>query len=515
MTTTAENNKRIAKNSLVLYFRMFVMLFIGLFTSRVVLNALGVENYGINNAVGGVVAMFAFVSNSLSAAISRFTVFTLGTGDKEKLNRVFCTSINIMAGLGLIFLLLTETIGVWFLNTQMNIPEERMFAANVVLQFSVLSSVIGLLCVPFNAAIIAHEKMSAFAYMTILDATFKLLVAYLLTVSPIDVLIFYCLINFGISLLMRFIYNYYSKRHFEECTYHFIIDKPLLKEMTNFSGWIFIGNTAFLFNTHGVNILMNIYFGVTVNAARGVAMNVNGKTMHFVTNFTTAINPQITKSYAKHDLSYMHKLMIRSAKFSSFLYFLLAIPIAIEAPLILKLWLVNPPELAAVLVQLVLLCTFVDGLLTSNFSIAMQATGNVKRYQIISGGISSSVFFLTWLVFYLGFSPEWAYIVYAVMYSILYFIRLRILRDMININCRKYLRDVLGRVLPVLALAVIAPLIVHNVMATGVLRLICVCAVSLPMTSALAYFIGMTGNEKAFIREKVIGKIIRMIKHCR
>ena len=502
------NNKRIAKNSLMLYMRMFVMLFIGLFTSRVVLNALGVENYGINNAVGGVVAMFSFVSSSMGGAISRFTTFTLGTGDKEKLNHVFCTGINIMLGLGLIFVLLTETIGVWFLNTQMNIPEGRMEAANWVLQLSILSFVLGLLCVPYNAAIIAHEKMSVFAYMTILDATFKLLVAYLLTVSPIDVLIFFSLLTVGISLLMRFIYASYSKRHFEECTYHFVLDKPLLKEMTGFAGWTFFGSTAYLFNTQGVNMLMNIYFGVTVNAARGVAVNVNGKTVQFIGNFMTAINPQITKSYARGDLPTMHKLMCRSAKFSSFLFFLLAVPIVVETPYILDLWLVNPPEYAAIFIQLTLLGTFLDNVLGGNMVVAMQATGHVARYQKIVASIGTGVFFGSWLVFALGLPPQSSYVVFAIIYAILIFVRLWLMKDMVKLKTMMYVREVLGRVFPVLALAFVLPVVVRCLMEPGIVRLACVVAVSLPVTAALCYYIGMTKSEQVFIQEKVISKAI-------
>lgn len=511
MPNTSENNARIVKNSLVLYLRMFVLLFIGLFTSRVVLNALGVENYGIQNVVGGVVAMFSFVSGSMGGAISRFTTFTLGQCDRERLNHVFCTGINIMMGLGLIFILLTETIGVWFLNTQMNIPEERMFAANVVLQFSILSFVIGLLCVPYNAAIIAHEKMSAFAYMTILDATFKLLVACLLTISPTDVLIFYCLLNFGISLLMRFIYGCYSRRHFEECRYHFILDKPLIKEMAGFAGWTFIGNTAFLFNTQGVNMLMNIYFGVTVNAARGIAGSVNAHVMQFITNFTTALNPQITKSYARGELDYMHSLMCRSAKFSSFLFFLLAVPIVVEMPLILKLWLVNPPDYASTFVQLTLLGTFLDNVLAGNMVVAMQATGKVSRYQKIVASIGTGVFFGSWAAFELGFPPQSAYVVFAIIYAILIFVRLRLLRSMVKLSTRMYVRDVLCRVFPVLGLAFIPPVFMHSLMEPGIVRLACVCLISVPATAALCYFLGMTANEKAFIWEKVATKIVHKL----
>ena len=513
MPTTSENNKRIAKNTLLLYMRMIFLMLISLYTSRVVLNALGVENYGIYNVVGGVVAMFSFVSGSLSGAISRFTTFELGRGNIEKLKTVFSTSVTIQLCISVVFILLAETVGLWFLNTKMNIPEERLFAANIVLHLSVFSFIVGLISVPYNASIIAHEKMSAFAYISIVEAVFKLGVAILITMSPIDVLIFYAILLAFVSLIIRLIYGIYCKRHFEECTYHFTLDKPLLKEMTGYAGWTFFGSTAYLFNTQGVNMLINLFFDVTVNAARGVAVRVNAIVVQFINNFMMAINPQITKSYARGDLDYMHILMCRSAKFSSFLMFLLAVPIVIEAPLILKLWLINPPEYAAIFVQLTFLGTFIDNVLGGNLVVAMQATGHVRRYQTIVASIGTAVFFGTWLVFWLGFPPQSTYIVFTVVYTVLLFVRLWLLRDMVKLSRMMYVREVLFRVIPVLILSFILPLIVKSFMSPGFLRLVCVCLVSLPVTAALSYYLGMTANEKVFIQEKVISKITSKFKH--
>ena len=512
MSTTSENNKRIAKNTLMLYFRMIFLMLVSLYTSRVVLNALGVEDYGIYNVVGGVVAMFSLISNSLSISISRFLTFELGRGDLDKLKRVFSTSVSIQFGISILFILLAETIGLWFLNTQMNIPEDRMWAANWVLHFSVITFVINLISIPYNASIIAHERMSAFAYISILEAVFKLLIAYLITISPIDKLIYYALLHVLTALIIRLIYGIYCKRRFVECTYHFILDKPLLKEMTSFAGWGFLGSTAYLLNTQGVNILMNLFFGVAVNAARGVAVQVNVAVCQFINNFTTAVNPQITKSYAVGDFQYLHKLIFRSAKFSSFLMFIFAIPLVMEAQTVLDIWLKNPPEYAAVFMQLTLLGTFVDNALANCLVVSMQATGRIKKYQITVASCGVGVFLFSWLAFLLGCPPESAYIIWFIIYSLLLYIRLFILKDMLKMSPSTYTREVIFRVLPVLLFSVILPLVVHLLMPSGFIRLVCVCAVGIPATLAASYYIGMTTNEKKFIQEKVLSKVVSKFK---
>lgn len=351
MSDTSANNKRIAKNTLMLYVRMLFTMAVSLFTSRVILQTLGVEDYGIQNVVGGVVAMFSVLSGSMSSSISRFITFELGKGEPHRLKTVFSTGVNIQLGMSLLVIVVAEAVGVWFLNCKMNIPPERMVAANWVFQCSILTFVLNLLSVPYNASIIAHEKMSAFAYISVIEVTLRLIIVYMLTVSPFDRLITYSVLLMCVGALIRFIYGYYCKRHFEECTYHFVYDKAILKSMTIFAGWNFLGNGAYMLNTQGVNILMNMYFGVAVNAARGVATQVDAALKQFVNNFTTAVNPQITKSYAQGDLKSMHKLVCRSAKFSAFLMLFFAVPIILETDTILTLWLKNPPAYASIFLK--------------------------------------------------------------------------------------------------------------------------------------------------------------------
>ena len=330
MSNTTENNKRIAKNTLLLYFRMLFLMAVSLYTSRVVLNALGVEDFGIYNVVGGVVAMFSVLSGSLSTAISRFITYELGKGNKENLNKIFSSAVTIQFGLAGIIILLAETIGIWFLNIKMNIPEVRMEAANWVFQFSILTFAINLISVPYNASIIAHEKMSAFAYISILEAVGKLTIAYLITISPIDKLIFYAILMCAVALVVRLTYGNYCKRHFSECTYHFSWDKLLLKQMFGFAGWNFIGASSAILRDQGGNVVINLFCGPTVNAARGIAFQVNNAVNQFVTNFMTALNPQITKSYASGDKEYMMTLIFQGARLSFYMLFLLSLPILVN-----------------------------------------------------------------------------------------------------------------------------------------------------------------------------------------
>lgn len=319
MSQISQNNKRIAKNTLLLYFRMLFMMVVSLYTSRVVLNALGVEDFGIYNVVGGVVAMFSMLSGSLSAAITRFITYELGTGNQENLKKIFSSAVTIQLWLAILIIFLAEAVGVWFLNVKMNIPEIRMTAANWVFQFSVLTFAVNLISVPYNASIIAHERMSAFAYISILEAIGKLAIAFLVVVSSIDRLVFYAILMCVVALIVRLAYGFYCKRHFDECTYHFIFDKDLLKRMFGFAGWNFIGAASSILRDQGGNIIINLFAGPTVNAARGIAFQVNNAIHGFVSNFMTALNPQITKSYASGNSDYMMILICQGARLSFYM----------------------------------------------------------------------------------------------------------------------------------------------------------------------------------------------------
>jgi len=489
------NTQRIAKNTVFLYLRMFVMMVIGLYTSRIILKALGVEDYGTYNVVGGVVGMFSIVSSSMSTSISRFITYELGKNNKPRLNKIFSTAINVQLFMGLIVVVLMEAIGVWFLNTQMNIPEGRMGAANWVFQLSIISFVLGLLMVPYNASIVAHEDMGVFAYMSLLDAVLKLLIVFSLYISPFDKLISYAVLLLAVSLLMRGIYAFYCKRHYEECTYHFVNDKALLKEMTSFAGWNFLGNGSWILNNQGVNILINIFFGVTLNAARGVATTVDGMVQSFVSNFMTALNPQITKSYAAGDLGYMHKLVFAGAKYSAFLMMFFIIPICLETDLILKLWLDVVPEYAAVFVQWTLLSSMCV-ILGNTLIASVLATGEIRNYELVMGLMALSNFPLVWIAFKLGAHPVYAYIIYFSIYFLMIFVRLYMVKDLIKMSAWTYVREVFLRVLLVGVFSMIIPLVIVYVQEDSVVRLLEVCVVSVFCTIGSIMLLGMKPEEK-------------------
>lgn len=507
---TSDNNKRIAKNTLLLYVRMLFTMAVSLFTSRVILNTLGVEDYGINNVVGGIVTMFSVLSGSLSSSISRFITFELGKGNIERLKTIFSTGVNIQLGMSVLIIIIAEAVGIWFLNTKMNIPTDRMVAANWVFQCAILTFVLNLLSVPYNAAIIAHEKMSAFAYISVVEVSLKLIIVYMLMISPFDRLETYAVLLLLVGAVIRFIYGYYCKRHFEECTYHFVFDKPVLKEMTGFAGWNFLGNGAYMLNTQGVNILMNLYFGVAVNAARGIATQVDAALKQFVNNFTTAVNPQITKSYAQGDLDYMHKLVCRSAKFSAFLMMFFAVPIILETNTILTIWLKTVPDYAVIFLQWIIISSFMDTVLANSLVTSMFATGKIKRYQIIVTTVGCLVFPLSWIAFKLGFEPQVGYILYFIIYTILLFVRLYLLKDMVKLPVMMYIREVLYKLAPIIVVGFAIPGILILTMDAGWLRLILVCLLSVLVTAVSEYFIGLSNKEKNFVAEKiklVIGKI--------
>ena len=503
MSDTSATNKRIAKNTLLLYFRMLLTMVVSLYTSRVVLGALGVEDYGIYNVVGGVVAMFSMLSGSLSAAISRFITFELGKKDYKRLHKVFCTSINVQLILILILSVLLETVGLWFLNYKMVIPEGRLHAANWVFQFSIITFIVGLLSVPYNAAIVAHEKMSAFAYISIVEVSAKLLVAFLILKNPFDRLVFYGLLLLIIGLGIRYIYGRYCVSHFNECKYHILWDKSLVKEMFGFAGWNFFGSGSWQLMNQGVNLLMNMFFGVTINAARGIAVQVDSAVLQFVNNFTMAVNPQITKSYAAGDKSYLYSLIYRGAKFSYFLIMFFALPIMFQTEFILNVWLKHYPDHTASFVRLALIVSMLH-VLSNSMITAMLATGNIKKYQLIVGGLGMLVFPLALLSFYLGFPPESAYYSTLTIFILQLLFRLRLLNQMVGMPVLGFLKNVLAKVIIVTVICVLPMLFLLNYMGDGWFDFIVVCLTSVLISLVSIAFMGLSSNERQFVVEGIL-----------
>lgn len=514
MNSHAENTKRIAKNTLMLYVRMLFSMLVSLYTSRVVLNTLGVEDYGIYNVVGGLVSMFSLISSSLSSAVSRFLTFELGRGDMERLKQVFSTSLLIHAILAVVIVILAETLGIWFLNTHMTIPPERLPAARWVLHASTAGFALTLLSVPYNASIVSHEKMDVYAWFGVLNVVLYFLAVLFLAYAPFgfDKLKVYSLLLFSVSFIMRSIYASYSKRHFEECRFRLGFDKQCWKELSSFAGWNFIGCTAGLMKDQGVNILLNIFCGPVVNAARGIAMSVNRAISSFSGNFMTALNPQITKSYAATDYMYMMSLVERGSRFSFYILLILTLPILFETDFVLTVWLKQYPDHTVSFVRLVLLLSMLDVL--SNTLITLQmATGKIRNYQIAVGGMLFMNFPLSWAALKIGMAPEWTLVIALFLSLMCLMLRLLFLRKMAGLSMRRYMKNVCLNVLAVTMVAMVFPMAAcANMGEDSWFRFIVLVLVCVTSSVLSAYFIGCSKNERAFFRQRIISLKDRIFK---
>lgn len=511
LDNNSSNSKRIAKNTMLLYVRMLFLMLISLYTSRIILNAMGIVDYGIYNVVGGVVAMFSVLSGSLSAAISRFITFELGKGDSDKLRRVFISSINVQILLIIIITILLEIVGIWFLNHKMIIPLDRMKAANWVFQFSVITFGFHLWSVPYNAAIIAHEKMSAFAYISIFQALAKLAIAFLILKNPFDRLIYYGCLTLLVGIIQRFLYTTYCKRHFVECNYKFAFYKDTTKELFGFAGWNFIGAASAVLRDQGGNLIINLFFGPAVNAARGVAMSVNGAVAGFVTNFMMALNPQITKSYASGDYQYMFGLIFQGARLSYYILLILALPILFTTQYLLDAWLGVVPEHAANFVRLVLIFTMSESL-ASPLVTAMLATGKIRNYQIIVGGCQLLNLPLSYFFLSCGFPPETVFFVAIGVSVLCEMTRLIMLRGMIHLSVRAFMKNVYLNVIFVTIISMICPyLLTTYVKLNNIGNFVILCLVSLLSAVVSIYVIGCNRDDKDIIH-KSVAKLVNRIK---
>lgn len=508
--SNSENNKRIAKNTLMLYIRTLFVMVISLYTSRVVLQVLGVEDYGVYQVVGGLVAMFSVISSSLSSAISRFITFEIGRGDMERLKRIFSTSIIIQLCLCVIVALAVEIGGLWFMHTEMQIPAGRLDAAEWVLHCSVLTFCINLLSIPYNACIIAHEHMKAFAYVSVVEAMLKLGILFLIIYSPFDGLVTYAILLTLVAALIRLVYTVYCHKHFEETKTKLIFDKSIFKEMSGFSGWSFFNNTSFILNNQGVSMLMNVFFGVTVNAARGIAIQVESAVLQFVNNFTTALNPQITKSYANGDLDNMYKLVCRGAKFSFFSMLILSLPIILEANQILSIWLTKVPEHTVIFVQLSMIMGMCDCIGATGYTACM-ATGKLKRYSLTLTPLIVLEFPLSWLLFYYGASVESSYYLYILIKLLVLFVRMYLMQSMIGLNCLMYIKGVFLPITLTTLFSIILPMLIITFMDENILRFFILLVVSTISVIVSVLFLGMTRIERNIIIQKsstIFSKII-------
>ena len=501
------NNKRIAKNTLLLYIRMFFIMAVSLYTSRVVLQVLGVEDFGIYNVVGGIIAMLGILNGSMSVSTQRYLTFELGRGDMTKLKQTFSVCLSIFVIIALITVLLAESVGIWFLNTQLTIPDNRIVAANWVFQFTIISSVFNLLVTPYNASIIAHEKMDVYAYLSILDVVLKLAIVYVLTIFNMDKLVLYGFLLMLLFVLDTLIYMIYCYKHYSETKYQFYWDKALFKQIGAYSFWNLFGSLAALAKGQGLNILLNIFFTPTVNAARGIAYQVNGVVSQFFMNFFTAVRPQITKYYAQNDLSNMFSLIFRSSKFAYYLILLISLPIYIEAPFIINLWLGQLPEYTVEFVRLVIVVTAIDS--TSNpMMTTAHATGRIKLYQSLVGILIILNIPISYVVLKLGGTPISVFVISIMLSTIAFFVRIWIVKRLItSFPVKDYLVKVCGTIMAVTIAAAVVPCVYHLYFELDLVTSILNCLLCLLFTVLAVYFVGMNKGERSFIVNAIKNKI--------
>ncbi len=497
------SNKRIAKNTVMLYIRQIVIMAISFYASRAVLQALGEDDFGVYNVVGSVVAMFSLISGSLSAAITRFLTFELGRGDKDKLAVVFSTSVNIQLFLSLIIVILIEAIAPWFISTQMTISPDRIEAAKWVLHFSMATFVINLISVPYTAAIIAHERMGAFAYISMLDAALKLSAVLLLSYLGGDKLINYGWLLLLAAVVIRLIYGIYCNSKFAECRYRFVFNRPLLLEMFAFSGWNFIGASSSILRDQGVNVVLNIFCGTAVNAARGIAMQVNNAIYSLATNVVVASNPQITQSYAKGDSERMMALIFSTSRYCYYLLYAMALPMIVLAPQVLSFWLVEVPDYSASFVRLILIYSLIESISLPLIT-AMLATGRIKKYQIVVGGIQLLNLPLAYLALYFGGEPQLAFIVAIVLSLGCFISRVLMLRGMIGLNLVKFFKSVIFKVILVTLLSSIVPFALYMYLDVTLISFFVIGFVSVVSVALASYLFGLDSAERHMIKSKIV-----------
>ena len=498
-------NRRIAKNTIFMYFRMIFVMVVSLFTSRVVLKSLGVVDYGIYGVVGGFVAMFSVFSNSMSAAIQRFITFELGKGNIERVKKIFSTSVSIQIIIAVTLMIAAELVGFWFIQNKMVIPAERIDAAIIVMHCSVITFGIGLVSVPYNAEIIAHEKMSAFAYISIYEVLAKVVACAFLYYIDADKLVLWAIMLAFIQLSVRVIYGRYCKLHFAECTYVPILDKTIFKEIFGFAGWSSFGLVAITCYTQGLDMVLNVFFGPVVNAARSIAFQVQTAVQSFSTNFQVAMNPQIIASYARNDLGRMHSLLFSGTRFCFFLLLLLSLPIFLETPYILTLWLGEYPNHTVNFIRLILLVITFDSSFGGPISTAQTATGKIKVYQIVVGGIMLMILPLSYIILKIWHTiPETVYIVYLCAVFIAHTARMIIIRPMIQLSLRRYLKEVVFPIILVTIAALPVPIIVYYLIDNSSARsFILICSICVVSVVSSVYFLGLRKTERTLIKEKI------------
>ena len=494
-------SKTIAKNTLYLYIRTAITMLISLYTSRVILNALGETDFGIYNLVGGVVVLFSFINTALVASTQRFLNFEIGSKNEEGVGHVFSISIVAHLIVAVIIVFLAETIGLWLMENKVNIPLEKKGIAMIVYQLSIVTTVSSIIRCPYNASIIAYEKMSFFAWISIVEAIFKLLVALIIEYDKKDRLLAYAILMLGISIIITIIYWAYCQKKLEEIRFRLVKDYKLLKEMLLFSIWNLLGNAANVGVNQGLGIILNIFYGVLVNTAIGISNQISALASAFVSNFQTAFMPQITKSYASGDSTYLNTLIIKSSIISFLLVYIISIPLYSSCGFVLKIWLGMVPEYSVEFTRVILLCTMIEAL-SGPLWMAVHATGNIKTYQIVISITLLSSLGLCYLVCLSNLGAVIGYLTKAIILLAAMFFRLLYLTQALKYNLRTYLQDVVKKAIILIILGIIV-IQFTTLIPNEPISLIVVII----MTLLISIFIGLSSIERKKIYDFVIHKI--------
>jgi Na+-driven multidrug efflux pump len=509
MTTTVGNNKRIAKNTLLLYVRMLLLMTITLYTSRVVLSILGVTDFGIFNVVGGIVSMFGFLNNSMSISVQRFLSFEIGCGNKHELNRIFNASLLAHIIIAILILIVAETLGLWFVKTQLNIPIDRFDAAIWVYHSVVISCAFTITQVPYNAIILSKEKMAVYAYISIVEVLLKLVIVYLLLFGNFDKLELYGVLTTCVTIIIALLYRAYAMHNFPEVKVRLVWDVPILKRITGFAGWSMFGEIAWIFAEQGVNILLNVFFCPIVNAARAISEQIYAAVSRFVSSFQVAVNPQLIKQYATGELVEMKILLFRSTRFSFFLLLLFSIPLLLEMDYILKLWLSTVPEHASLFCRLVLISALFNSLSNLLATVA-RAYGKIRKYQIIVSSVIMLNFPISYLILKMGGIPESTMLVYMCISALLLIIRLYLVKPMIELSIRKFIQDVLFPITKVCVTASIIPILFYFMMEQSFLKLCLSTIISIASVGVSVYFVGMNTQEQNQVKKILLKTIAHL-----
>lgn len=506
MADNVSSNKLIAKNTIYLYIRMIVILIVTLFTSRIILDALGTQDYGINNIVNGIVVLFSFLNTALLTGTQRFLNFYLGKNDLGKVNSVFCMSMNAYFILSVIIFIVGETVGLWFVNTKLNIPVERHGAAIWVYQFTLLQFVLSIIRIPYNATIIAYEKMNFYAYVSLVEVLAKLIVAYCIYVSVYDKLIVFSFLNTIIVFVILLAYKLYCNKKYSISKFKLFWDKTIFNDIFSFSGWSLFGSMANLAAQQGLNILLNIFYGVALNAAAGIANQVSSAVNGFVSNFQVAIQPQITKSYASNDMRRFTSLIFQTSRFSFYLMFILIVPLFVALDTILDLWLVEVPKYTSIFCRLILIFLCMDAF-SMPIVFGVQATGRIRNYQILMTLLILLNFPIAWYVLKVGYPPYSIWLVRIGVNILVILSRCIYMWKNMELSICSFAKETLLPVGLVIIITLPLPILLKTIFEKTIVNDIGICVFSLAYAIFAIAIVGITKEERKMISNLVINRL--------